>query len=287
MLIPIRVRYAQAQPPLADLAPGETVPGNKACDAAAVVHCIERLGGTVNIPAHMPQVPRPLDHTLDRECKRNGRILAGSRNSAGSQRTRAGRLNGDAARHPTTTDRSLGTVNNRQLDETAFDGPRRTREGSTHFTDTQLSVAYQSHALNPIPISCHTVPHHADRHATDISRDGRQVHCCLQIATPPWSRALYSRGLRGLSGTPCLTSAPSDDGYPEGDAVPPGRRTTSAPARGPGDDAGKVTMGQFMVLTGGLSDVHPSKRQPLPGTENLWQGMRTLGRVCRQSGHGR
>ncbi len=34
--------------------------------------------------------------------------------------------------------------------------------------------------------------------------------------------------------------------------------------------------GRFVVLTGGLAGFHPSKRQPLPGTETLWQGVRTL-----------
>ncbi len=32
--------------------------------------------------------------------------------------------------------------------------------------------------------------------------------------------------------------------------------------------------GRFTVLTGGLTGFHPSKRQPLPGTETLWQGIR-------------
>ena len=46
---------------------------------------------------------------------------------------------------------------------------------------------------------------------------------------------------------------------------------------GPGDDAMEVMReGRFTVLTGGLAGFHPSKRQPLPGTETLWQGVRTL-----------
>ena len=37
-----------------------------------------------------------------------------------------------------------------------------------------------------------------------------------------------------------------------------------------------MTIERFVVLTGGLAGFHPAKRQPLPGTEKLWQGMRTL-----------
>ncbi|MCY4319777.1 MAG: hypothetical protein OXE76_11470, partial [Alphaproteobacteria bacterium] len=32
----------------------------------------------------------------------------------------------------------------------------------------------------------------------------------------------------------------------------------------------------FVVLTGGLAGFHPSKRQPLPGTQKLWEGVRFL-----------
>ena len=30
------------------------------------------------------------------------------------------------------------------------------------------------------------------------------------------------------------------------------------------------------MLTGGLAGFHPSKRQPLPGTQKLWEGVRFL-----------
>ncbi|MCY3980840.1 MAG: hypothetical protein OXF51_03525 [Alphaproteobacteria bacterium] len=32
----------------------------------------------------------------------------------------------------------------------------------------------------------------------------------------------------------------------------------------------------FVVLTVGLARFHPSKRQPLPGTQKLWEGMKLL-----------
>ncbi len=32
----------------------------------------------------------------------------------------------------------------------------------------------------------------------------------------------------------------------------------------------------FVALTGGLAGFHPSKRQPLPGTQKLWEGVRFL-----------
>ncbi len=38
---------------------------------------------------------------------------------------------------------------------------------------------------------------------------------------------------------------------------------------------------------GGPAGVHPLRRQPLPGTETPWQGVRTLGGVRRRSGQGR
>ncbi len=42
--------------------------------------------------------------------------------------------------------------------------------------------------------------------------------------------------------------------------------------RGPPD----ITVASFVVLTGGLAGFHPSKRQPLPGTQKLWEGVRFL-----------
>ncbi len=42
--------------------------------------------------------------------------------------------------------------------------------------------------------------------------------------------------------------------------------------RGPPD----MTIARFVVLTGGLAGFHPSKRQPLPGTQKLWEGVRFL-----------
>ncbi len=49
-------------------------------------------------------------------------------------------------------------------------------------TDSLHSPPIDKTHLTPIPISCHADPHHADRHATDISGDGRMVHRCLQGA---------------------------------------------------------------------------------------------------------
>ncbi len=43
-------------------------------------------------------------------------------------------------------------------------------------------------------------------------------------------------------------------------------------ARGPPD----MTIARFVVLTAGLAGFHPSKRQPLPGTQKLWEGVRFL-----------
>ena len=37
-----------------------------------------------------------------------------------------------------------------------------------------------------------------------------------------------------------------------------------------------MTVAQFVVLTGGLAGFHPSKRQPLPGTQKLREGTRLL-----------
>lgn len=37
-----------------------------------------------------------------------------------------------------------------------------------------------------------------------------------------------------------------------------------------------MTIADFAVLTGRLTGFHPSKRQPLPGTQNLWEGVRIL-----------
>ncbi len=42
--------------------------------------------------------------------------------------------------------------------------------------------------------------------------------------------------------------------------------------RGPPD----MTIAGFVVLTGGLAGFHPSKRQPLPGTQKLWEGVKFL-----------
>ncbi len=47
-------------------------------------------------------------------------------------------------------------------------------------------------------------------------------------------------------------------------------------ARAPPAEAQAMTIERFVVLTGGLAGFHPAKRQPLPGTEKLWQGIRTL-----------
>ncbi|MCY3599100.1 MAG: IS4 family transposase [Acidimicrobiaceae bacterium] len=38
----------------------------------------------------------------------------------------------------------------------------------------------------------------------------------------------------------------------------------------------EMTIAGFVVLTGGLAGFHPSKRQPLPGTQKLWEGVRFL-----------
>ena len=37
-----------------------------------------------------------------------------------------------------------------------------------------------------------------------------------------------------------------------------------------------MTIAGFVVLTGGLAGFHPSKRQPLPGTQKLWEVVRYL-----------
>ena len=37
-----------------------------------------------------------------------------------------------------------------------------------------------------------------------------------------------------------------------------------------------MTVAAFVLLTGGLAGFHPSKRQPLPGTQKLWEGIRIL-----------
>ncbi len=42
--------------------------------------------------------------------------------------------------------------------------------------------------------------------------------------------------------------------------------------RGPPD----MTVARFVTLTGGLAGFHPSKRQPLPGTQKLREGVRVL-----------
>ena len=38
----------------------------------------------------------------------------------------------------------------------------------------------------------------------------------------------------------------------------------------------EMTTADFVVLTGGLAGFHPSRRQPLPGTQKLWEGVRIL-----------
>ena len=38
----------------------------------------------------------------------------------------------------------------------------------------------------------------------------------------------------------------------------------------------EMTIAGFVVLTGGLAGFHPSKRQPLPGTQKLWEGVKFL-----------
>ncbi len=38
----------------------------------------------------------------------------------------------------------------------------------------------------------------------------------------------------------------------------------------------EMTVAGFVVLTGGLAGFHPSKRQPLPGTQKLWEGVKLL-----------
>ena len=43
--------------------------------------------------------------------------------------------------------------------------------------------------------------------------------------------------------------------------------------RGPPED---MTMAEFIVLVAGLAGFHPSKRQPLPGTQKLWEGLLLL-----------
>ena len=37
-----------------------------------------------------------------------------------------------------------------------------------------------------------------------------------------------------------------------------------------------MTVAGFVVLTGGLAGFHASKRQPLPGTQKLWEGVKLL-----------
>ena len=38
----------------------------------------------------------------------------------------------------------------------------------------------------------------------------------------------------------------------------------------------EMTIAGFVVLTDGLAGFHPSKRQPLPGTQKLWEGVKIL-----------
>ncbi len=59
-----------------------------------------------------------------------------------------------------------------------------------------------------------------------------------------------------------------------------GRPCVPGPPQGGGSDgAREMTRGRFVVLTGGLAGFHPLRRQPLPGAETLWQGVRALGGV--------
>ncbi len=67
---------AQAGQLLAGLAPGDTVLGDKACDANAVVRRIERAGGTASIPSRScRKIPRPFDSTLYKERNRIERFF--------------------------------------------------------------------------------------------------------------------------------------------------------------------------------------------------------------------
>ncbi len=37
-----------------------------------------------------------------------------------------------------------------------------------------------------------------------------------------------------------------------------------------------MTMERYVVLTAGQAGFHPLKRQPLPGTQQLWEGLQIL-----------
>jgi len=37
-----------------------------------------------------------------------------------------------------------------------------------------------------------------------------------------------------------------------------------------------MTVARLVTLTGGLAGFHPSRRQPLPGTQKPWEGVRFL-----------
>ena len=50
------------------------------------------------------------------------------------------------------------------------------------------------------------------------------------------------------------------------------RRQLKVP-RGPPE---AMTMTDFVVLVASLAGFHPSKRQPLPGTQKLWEGVLIL-----------
>ena len=54
--------------------------------------------------------------------------------------------------------------------------------------------------------------------------------------------------------------------------LPPAAHHGFSVARGPPD----MTVARFVTLTAGLAGFHPSKRQPLPGTRKLWEGIRFL-----------
>ncbi len=67
---------AQAEPLLAGLAPGDTVLGDKAYDANAVLRRVERAGGTASIPSRScRKSPRPFDPALYKERNRIERFF--------------------------------------------------------------------------------------------------------------------------------------------------------------------------------------------------------------------
>ncbi len=74
-------------------------------------------------------------------------------------------------------------------------GPRRPTGG----VPAQWPLCYQSHTLSSLLISCHTVLHHADWNATDISRDGRMVR--------QWRHRTRADPLRPGPSVPTITLA--------------------------------------------------------------------------------